>query len=599
MLSESLRGLESWPQFILWKIADKNGKPVKLPVSPHTGQVCNAHSAENWADAATAFERARATGCGVGFVFTAKDPFFFLDIDKCSTPSGWSPLAMQLLSELPGAAVEISQSGAGLHVFGRAQALAHKSKNIALGIELYTADRFVALTDSGTIGNVDTDCSTALTSVVARYFPATAQSEPEQPVALGPRPDWNGPVNDDELLERALASRGARSVFGASASFVDLWEANEETLGGYFPDPGGLRAYDASSADAALAQHLAFWTGCDLQRMQRLMMRSGLVRDKWNRPDYLPRTIAYAVSQQKDVYNQGASEQQAENIRAGYQFLSGQQQLEYFKGCVYVQSLHKALIPSGDLLKPEQFRATYGGYIFALDSANDKTTKNAWEAFTESQVVRQPRAQGVCFRPRLKPGEIIEEENRTLVNTYVPVYPERIEGDPAPFLDHLARVLPDETDRVILLSYMAACVQYRGYKFQWAPLLQGTEGNGKTLFTRCVAYAIGRRYTHYPKASDLDNKFNGWLLNKLFIGVEDIYVPDHRREVLETLKPMITGGDGLEIQFKGADQVTADICANFMLNSNHKDAIQKTQSDRRFAVFFTAQQTAADLRQRV
>ena len=103
------------------------------------------------------------------------------------------------------------------------------------------------------------------------------------------------------------------------------------------------------------------------------------------------------------------------------------------------------------------------------------------------------------------------------------------------------------------------------------------------------------RYTHYPNAADLTNKFNGWLLNKLFIGVEDIYVPDHRRELIETLKPMITGGDGLEIQFKGADQVTADICANFMFNSNHKDAVQKTQSDRRFAVFFTAQQSAADI----
>lgn len=142
---------------------------------------------------------------------------------------------------------------------------------------------------------------------------------------------------------------------------------------------------------------------------------------------------------------------------------------------------------------------------------------------------------------------------------------------------------------------MAACVQHKGVKFQWAPLLQGCEGNGKTLFTRCVAFAIGKRYTHYPKAADIDNKFNGWLLNKLFIGVEDIYVPDHRREVIETLKPMITGGDGLEIQLKGVDQITADVCANFMLNSNHKDAIRKTRTDRRFAVFYTAQQNEQDL----
>jgi hypothetical protein len=101
---------------------------------------------------------------------------------------------------------------------------------------------------------------------------------------------------------------------------------------------------------------------------------------------------------------------------------------------------------------------------------------------------------------------------------------------------------------------------------------------------------------HYPNASDLANKFNGWLLNKLFIGIEDIYVPAHKLEILEILKPMITAGDGLEIQLKGVDQITVDICANFMLNSNHQDAIRKTTTDRRFAVFFTAQQQADDLR---
>jgi hypothetical protein len=38
-----------------------------------------------------------------------------------------------------------------------------------------------------------------------------------------------------------------------------------------------------------------------------------------------------------------------------------------------------------------------------------------------------------------------------------------------------------------------------------------------------------------------------------------------------------------------------DVCANFMLNSNHKDGIKKTRNDRRFAVFFTAQQSPEDI----
>jgi hypothetical protein len=140
---------------------------------------------------------------------------------------------------------------------------------------------------------------------------------------------------------------------------------------------------------------------------------------------------------------------------------------------------------------------------------------------------------------------------------------------------------------------MAACVQYPGVKFQWCPLLQGTEGNGKTIFTDCITYAVGSRYTHLPNAQDLGSKFNIWVLNKLFIGVEEVYVSD-RREALDALKPLITNRR-IEIQGKGVDQITGDNRANFLMCSNHKDAILKTANDRRYCVFYTAQQSAEDL----
>jgi hypothetical protein len=84
------------------------------------------------------------------------------------------------------------------------------------------------------------------------------------------------------------------------------------------------------------------------------------------------------------------------------------------------------------------------------------------------------------------------------------------------------------------------------------------------------------------------------MFGKLFYAVEDIYVPDARREVIEELKPMITG-ENLEIEAKGIDQTIQDICGNFMFNSNHKDAIKKTRNDRRFCIMFSAQQEESDL----
>src|SRR5208337_438078 len=129
-----------------------------------------------------------------------------------------------------------------------------------------------------------------------------------------------------------------------------------------------------------------------------------------------------------------------------------------------------------------------------------------------------------------------------LVNLWWPISTRRVAGDITLFTRHLSLVLPDANDQLILLSYLAACVQHPGIKFQWAPLIQGVDGNGKTLFSRCVAYAVGRRYTHLPNAKEITEKYNDWLYGKIFIGVEDIYVdPDLQIEVLETLKPMITG----------------------------------------------------------
>ena len=58
-------------------------------------------------------------------------------------------------------------------------------------------------------------------------------------------------------------------------------------------DRGEIAGYPShSEADLALCNLLAFWTGGDPARMERLFAQSGLVRAKWrNRPDYRERTI--------------------------------------------------------------------------------------------------------------------------------------------------------------------------------------------------------------------------------------------------------------------------------------------------------------------
>jgi hypothetical protein len=280
--------------------------------------------------------------------------------------------------------------------------------------------------------------------------------------------------------------------------------------------------------------------------------------------------------------------------RGGDGFLNPAQQLTHFKGCVYIESQHRVLVPGGKILKPEVFKGIYGGFTFMLDSRNDKTTRDAFEALMQSQVNDPVITFGTCFKPLLPPGEIVTRNGQRFVNTYYPVNVDRKQGDASPFLDLLAKLLPDQRDRGILLAYMAAVVQHQGFKFQWAPFIQGVEGNGKSTLSRCVEQAVGERYTHWPKAKEVGNKFNAWMPGKVFYAVEDIYSPAAKNQILEDLKPMISGLRH-EIEKKGVDQETADICGNFIFNSNHQDAIRKTKNDRRYCIFFTAQQRFEDL----
>lgn len=602
-LPQALAPLAAYRQWLCFRLVKRaNGKADKIPVSPFTGRDCNAHDPAAWADFQTASDAAQsAADRGVAFTLSDADPFFFVDIDNCAEAGQWSQTAQTIMQWFPGAAVEVSQSGNGLHIIASGSPPPHGCRRDDLGLEFYSSKRFIAITGTGATGSADRDFSPVLPSFVAQVFPpGQADGDPEW-WSTEPVDEWDGPADDEDLLSLALGSSSKISAFTGKASFSDLWNGDEEALARSYPAQQDHQIYNASAADAALAQHLAFWTGKNCDRIDRLMRRSALVRDKWEREDYLPRTIRKAALSQQDVYARRRHDETntadpSENVelKSGFQFMPVDQQINHFAGCVYVRDQHRAFVPDGSLLKPEQFRAHFGGYVFSIDATNEKTSKNAWEVFTESQAVKFPKAHSSCFRPQLKPGELVHEDGRVLVNTYVPVPTKRIDGDPGPFLKHVEKLFPNERDREIILAYMAACIQHKGVKFQWAPLIQGEEGNGKTLFSRCVAFALGRPYCHFPKAQDIDNEFNSWLHRKLFIGVEDIYVPESRREVMEALKPMITG-DQQEVTYKGVDQAMADVCANFILNSNYKDAIKMHVGSRRFAIFYTPQQHVQDL----
>lgn len=617
-LPPALAGLAAYRQFTCYRLAPgkEPGKQTKFPCN-HLGEIIDAHDPQYWMSAELACQWAAHGGYGVAFVFTENDPFWFLDIDNALQPDGtWSQLAQTMCAALPGCAVEVSASGHGLHVFGSGELGAHAKKNTTLNLELYSEKRFVALTGTNAQGDVNTPIQPAVAEWLTTYYfkPRDRINDPDW--TSGAVEEWRGPTDDDDLIRRACASRSASAVFGGRASFNDLWTADATVLGRVWPSKGNSD-FDHSSADMALASHLMFWTGRDCERVERLMQRSALAREKWEtRVSYLYDTITEAKTLSREVCKDKEAEPVAmlapsttpgaaaavtsvsrtleSRLVQGSTYLGPEQQQDLFKGCMIVIGAEKAYVPNLGLLKRTQFNMLFGGYTFILDRENSKTTTDPWEAFANSRAVRFPTVNGHCFRPDLGPGQVVSTNSEQLVNIYQPVDITHRDGDITPFLVHLSKLLPDERDRKTYLSYLAALVQHKGVKFRWAPVLQGVEGNGKTFFSVCAEFAVGRRYTHWPKAKRLGAQFNSWMYGRLLYCVEDFGPSRNRDEIIEDLKPMITG-ESLEIEGKGIDQESRTVCGNFLFNTNHKGAIRKTHNDRRFAVLYTPQQEFSDL----
>ena len=585
------------PRYIVYKIIDGE----KIPLSPITGCKVSVKDRRHWMTYDSALQAVTTWEAdGVGFIIA--EPYWFLDIDHCLVDGDWSDFAVELLAQFRGAAVEVSHSGNGLHIFGRGIAPTHSCKNKKLGIEFYTENRFAALTSTHATGSIEFDATHLLPAFVAKYFPP-APAGVADPVTVE---NIAVPADDSALLSLMLASKS--NPFKQSAAFNDLWRANDEALVKAYPAandrPDGL-AYDASSADAALAQHLAFWTHNDMPRIERLMLSSALVREKWlSRTDYLSRTINKACSRQATFYTPVLISPPEEitdvnyathvpSLTDGSRLLSIAEQITLFQGCVYILDEHRVLMPGGYVINAERFRVFYGGYSFVMDKENNRISRNAWEAFTENQGFVCPRVMSTCFRPTRLPGEIVEEDGATLVNLWWPIQTPRKQGDATRFLEHLAKLLPDAEERMRVLAYLAALVQYQGVKFEWCLVLQGVEGNGKTLITRCIARAIGNRYTHFPKSDQIGSRFNDWLENRIFIAVEDIDA-EGTEHIMEVFKRLVTH-ERQEIEPKGGRKLTRDVCCNFIINTNHRGALRKSRDDRRLGIFYTAQQEKDDL----
>lgn len=599
-LKESLGGMTAINQFLVWKLTWDNAenKYKKVPVNINSPEVpVSSADPVNWLsyDAAHSWVSTHV-GYTTGFYFNDTCGFWFLDVDTAIIDGQWTPVALDLYGMLQGACFEWSSSSRGYHMFGRGTVpVSRKIKPTGSGLELYTEGRGVAFGVTGeALGSADTDCTQQITAVVNKYF---ALSEDEKIASesdfSNPREDWYSECTDEELLQRMLRSESLESKFNIKKPiFSDFWNNNVAILAGYYGE-------DESSYDAGLASQLAFWTGCHAPRMKQFMLQSGLKRDKYNRRDYLDRTINFACGKCITVLKDKPTPVEDPSVipdDANY-YLGVDQQRKLFKDCVWIRSHNQIYRPiengAFELLDMSTFNALFGEYKFKLSNDNGQgaTTKKAWEAFTGSNIWKFPKAAMIKFNPTKPPKLIYIEDGVPIVNSYDPIYIHRCEGDVSLFTNLVRKNFPNGNDAEILISWMAACVQHPGQKFMWAPVLQGGQGIGKTTITECLKYAVGRQFTVTPKASELGAKFNAWIERALLVVINEM---KQDKETEGEVKKLVTDTDVI-VEAKGRDQHMARNYANFIFTLNDKWDFKKSKGDRRFCVMYSALQELDDI----
>lgn len=272
--------LREQPNWVCWRVEERDGKLTKVPICPsRPGSRASSTDRATWSEFSKAVDTAKLANYGIGFVFSGG--FVGIDIDKGVEGGTLTPEAQRIV-KLFNSYTEISPSGTGVHiiVIGEWNDSGRRSKlPSGEGLEAYSAGRFFTVSGKHLPGTPPTveERQEELDRFHTEFFSHAQEEE----LAASPVD-----ATDEELLKSAREAHNGDK-------FIKLFDKGD------ISDHGS----DASAADLALLNMLAFWTGRDKERMEKLFSVSALgKRDKWARSDYRSRSISSACRFVEEIY---------------------------------------------------------------------------------------------------------------------------------------------------------------------------------------------------------------------------------------------------------------------------------------------------------
>ena len=242
--------LKASGRFCLWRYESRGSRQTKVPYDPVTKARARSNDPSSFSDYPTALRQQGFDGLGVG-IFGA---LCAIDLDHCVTDAGYFTAQAAEIVALLHSYTEFSPSGSGLHILFYAPEFAFDAKTYyvmkhSAGVEVYVAgatSKYVTVTGNRANDFDIGDRSAELSQFLERY------------------------------MRRDSAAGNAANAADASilrlVSTLPLWKGQYD------------RYPSHSEADLALLRELAVHTGCNAAQIDRLFRQSGLMREKWDRP---------------------------------------------------------------------------------------------------------------------------------------------------------------------------------------------------------------------------------------------------------------------------------------------------------------------------
>ena len=286
VIPEELKQLKQW---VCWKgITDpaRPGKIKKIPVNARTGGNAQSNNPETWCDYETAVNASRNYS-GIGFMFA--NGYFGIDIDDAEDEirrfrSGDNEnIIAEFIYSLESYA-EYSQSGKGIHIICKGvlpDGGRRKGK-----VEMYQEGRFFIMTGKPAAEYAGiANCTEAIKPLHAKYIGTNS------PVGYHHTEMIPLDFDEQQIIDIAQKSKQGQAF---QTLFNGFWQGLYKSQ---------------SDADLAFCNMLAFWCGRDLGKMDNIFRKSGLMREKWDRPTsgstYGRITMNKAIADCREVFTPG------------------------------------------------------------------------------------------------------------------------------------------------------------------------------------------------------------------------------------------------------------------------------------------------------